>query len=145
MICPDTGVIVTTRDRIENDWENMWKLPRTVDEMPEVPLTQWQVFEVPCGDRHVIGWSADQFEGRVSERIVMADLATRRFTAASGRTYVLVGQPGCNLHAQCVWCEWTRFFKISAFNEISDSMYDAMTNPSPVAPPCAQFNQGGTQ
>ena len=89
----------------------VWKVA-PVTERPEVTLTGWAVFDVPDEDstaeptRHLVGWSCEDREGRVSSPVMTFDARTASFSTRSGRIYRLSGQPGLGSDAVYVWQFW---------------------------------------
>ena len=77
---------------------------------PEVRLVGWQIFRLPSGDHHFCGLHADRSKGfgRVSTAIVSFDAATRTGTTASGRRYVLEGEPGAYPAVDGIRALWLR-------------------------------------
>ena len=75
---------------------------------PEVRLVGWQIVRLPSGDHHCCGLHADRSKGfgRVSTAIVAFDAATRTGTTASGRRYVLEGEPGADLAVDGIRVLW---------------------------------------
>ena len=78
----------------------------SLTEVPEIELTNWQVMQLPHGDRHFVGWNATEREGRVSSMIVEFDAATRRGRTRSGRIYQLRGPTGHDGDGAYTWGRW---------------------------------------
>jgi len=81
---------------------------RPVDEIPELELIDWDVRELPDGDRHFVGWNITEREGRVSSKIVTFDPHNMTGVTNSGRIYKLLRKPGYNSDAEYVWRSWCR-------------------------------------
>lgn len=90
---------------------NVWKVGNITQE-PEVVLIQWSVLQLPCGDRHFVGWNLILGEGRVSSAIQEFDKTTLTGKTRSGRIYKLDGPSGHNNDAQYVWAAWCRINKV---------------------------------
>ena len=82
----------------------------SVDHQPEVRLVGWQIFRLPGGDHHFCGLHVDRSKGfgRVSTAIVSFDTATRTGTTASGRRYVLEGEPGADSAVDGIRALWLK-------------------------------------
>jgi len=87
--------------------------PPAVGDEPVCTLVRWRMIEVD-GQRHCVGWSLEDGEGRVSSPVVTWDSASRSGVTRSGRRYVLCGDPGRDADADYVlgcWLKrngWTR-------------------------------------
>lgn len=79
-----------------------------VEEVPELHLRDWCVYESPDGDRHLVGYNVTEMEGRVSSAIAEFDPKSQRAVTSSGRTYQLVGPAGYDADADYVWRQWKR-------------------------------------
>lgn len=79
---------------------------RPVDQVPEITLRQWAVFELLNGDRHFAGQNVTEGEGRTSSRIVTFDPVSRRGVTRSGRVYTLDGPPGLGGDGSYTWNRW---------------------------------------
>jgi hypothetical protein len=72
-----------------------------------IVLTDWAVFELPNGVRHIAGYSPGQREGRVTSAVIELDIATLRVVTDSGRVYQLRRRGyGLNLDAEYCWNHW---------------------------------------
>ena len=78
----------------------------SLTEVPEIELTNWQVMQLPHGDRHFVGWNMTEREGRVSSKIVEFDAATRCGRTRSGRVYQLRGPTGHDGDGAYTWGCW---------------------------------------
>ena len=78
----------------------------SLTEVPEIELTNWQVMQLPHGDRHFVGWNVTEREGRVSSKIIEFDAATRRGRTRSGRIYQLRGPTGHDGDGAYTWSRW---------------------------------------
>ncbi|MBS0437073.1 MAG: hypothetical protein JSR75_19675 [Proteobacteria bacterium] len=83
----------------------VWNI-RSVDEVPEDELSDWAIYELPNGDRHLVGWSRVYREGRATSVVVEFDVHRMRAVTRSGRVYELRGRPGIGLDAEYVWRSW---------------------------------------
>lgn len=77
-----------------------------VTEQPTLTLTQWQVLQLPNGERHFVGWAIQNREGRASSAIGVFDVASLRGITRSQRVYQLQGRSGCDDDADHVWRTW---------------------------------------
>lgn len=78
----------------------------SVEDVPELQLRDWRVYESPEGDRHLVGYNITESEGRVSSAISEFDAQSQRAVTSSGRVYELVGPSGHNADADYVWKRW---------------------------------------
>jgi hypothetical protein len=79
-----------------------------IEEVPELQLRDWRVFESPEGDRHLVGYNITEREGRVSSPISEFDATRQRAVTHSGRVYQLKGPSGYDADADYVWKRWMR-------------------------------------
>ncbi len=108
---------------------SVWSV-RPVQDQPQVVLEEWQAYELPDGNRHLVGRNADHGTGRVSSRIVAFDPATRCARTGSGRVYELPGPPGCDGDAQYVWAIWRRINAVASCREVSQELEQTMQAPA---------------
>lgn len=89
----------------------LWSTP-PVSNQPMISLTAWCVFEVTTKDskvqRHFVGHHDAFREGRVSTAIVSFDAELGQGVTASGRRYLLVGEPGHDPDGVWVWQNWSK-------------------------------------
>jgi hypothetical protein len=89
----------------------IWKTPG-VDDQPSVTVVRWRVLQVAVGEckgqRHIVAYCPENFEGRVSTNIVSFDAEKRTCITRTGRTYCLHGPPGFDADGEFVWQTWTR-------------------------------------
>lgn len=102
----------------------IWKVLPITDE-PEIKMTQWQVIELPNGDRHFVGYNYRQWEGRVSSKIEYFDPKTMSGITESNRRYQLEGRPGHNKDAAYVWAQWMRINGVGEFKDVSKEVEGA--------------------
>ena len=96
-------------------------LPSTsIEEQPVVWLERWRVIQAEGNVRHFVGFSIADQDGRVSTPIVSFNAAERTGITASGRRYILVGQPGFDDDAEYVWECHSRVFGIKEVADVSD-------------------------
>lgn len=84
----------------------------SVEEVPEVLLMGWYVFELENGDRHFCGYNVTEGEGRVSSKIEDWNPETHCGKTASGRVYQLLGTSHANSDADYVWNRWRHIYRI---------------------------------
>ncbi len=101
-------------------------ITRPVDEIPEIQLIDWDVRELPDGDRHFVGWNITEMEGRVSSKIVTFDQRYMTGVTRSGRVYQLVRSPGYNSDAEYVWQAWCRINNVdpATVTSVAKELYD---------------------
>ena len=84
----------------------VWPVSDDPTEAPTV-LTDWTLFELPSGARHVAGCTTHPREGRVTSAVVEFDIASLRVVTDSGRVYLLRRRGhGLNLDAEYCWNIW---------------------------------------
>ena len=98
---------------------SIWKVAPITQE-PDIELTQWQIMELPNGDRHFVGYNARGWEGRVSSKVVTFDNDSVIGITESNRNYKLAGKPGFNRDASYVWNQWRRINGVEEFEDISE-------------------------
>lgn len=103
----------------------VWKTT-PVDAMPEIQLIEWNVMELPNGDRHFLGWNIVEMEGRVSSKIVTFDQRYMTGVTESGRVYQLLRAPKFNADANYVWQAWCMLNKINPYEakSVAKELYD---------------------
>lgn len=79
--------------------------PPPTSMQPAVTIERWQVFEVG-GGRHLVGFRPDAQRHRVSSPIAALNAASATATTASGRIYVLRGEPDRTGEAAFVWAAY---------------------------------------
>ena len=94
----------------------------SLTEVPEIELSDWQVMQLPHGDRHFVGWNVTEREGRVSSKIVDFDAATRRGRTRSGRVYQLLGSPGHDGDGAYTWGRWMQANAVVDCTDVSDTV-----------------------
>lgn len=101
----------------------IWRA-RSIDDVPEVILVRWRVFETERGERHFVGTRRDRWTGRVSSAIVEFDVASRTGVTRSGRRYVLEGDSGMSVDADYTWAVWCRANGVATYRDVTDSLSD---------------------
>ncbi|BBA43813.1 hypothetical protein BCCH1_63150 [Burkholderia contaminans] len=96
----------------------IWRLPST-DEVPNVTLSSWRIFETDAGTRHFVGADVLDSTGRVSSAITNFDRATLRGQTRSGRVYQLVGRDGWSLDAEYVWKRWCTVNDVKSYSDVT--------------------------
>ena len=94
----------------------------SLTEVPEIELTNWQVMQLPNGDRHFVGWNVTEREGRASSKIVEFDATTRRGRTCSGRVYQLRGPPGHDGDGAYTWGRWMKLNAATDCTNVSDEV-----------------------
>lgn len=93
---------------------------------PELTLQPWRVQELPDGERYLVGYCLENFEGRVSTPVVRFDPASRRAETRSGRIYRLEGPPGRHPDAEYVWLLWLAANALTEARDVSDEVHGAI-------------------
>lgn len=83
--------------------------PPSVTEQPFVEISQWNVFQFPNGDRHLVGYVGVEGRGRVTSKLMHWNATEKVLTTRSGRKYHLNGPPMYNHDAEYVWRVWCNF------------------------------------
>ena len=104
---------------------------KTVDDQPDIELIKWMVFTVPSPsgkgvDHHFNGYCPQNYEGRVSSKIVEFDMETKVGKTRSGRTYQIQGQPGYDGDAHYVYRNWLAVNRVSP-DDAEDATGDYLT------------------
>lgn len=100
-----------------------------VAHQPTLTLERWSIFELPDGDRHLVGWAVENREGRVSSEIEQFDVKKMCGVTSTGRVYRLKGNPGRNSDAEYTWNQWRRYNDVEAFADVSGEVWDAYEKP----------------
>lgn len=96
-----------------------WPITDDPAEFPTV-LTDWALFELPSGARHIAGCIPYPREGRVTSAIVELDVRTLRAVTDSGRVYSLRRRGyGLNLDAEYVWNVWRGRHGVTEYRNIT--------------------------
>lgn len=101
----------------------IWRT-RSIEEVPEVTLVCWRVFETDKGELHFVGARPERGTGRVSSAIVKFDTSTRAGVTRSGRRYVLQGAPGNHIDGGYVWAAWCHVNRVASYRDVTDSILD---------------------
>lgn len=108
-----------------------------VEDEPETSLAQWQVMELPNGDRHFVGYAVEDREGRASSAVVVLDTATMCGVTASGRVYRLQGRPGYHADAEYTWRRWARINGASEWKDVSAEVWAMRAQTRPAEEPAS--------
>jgi len=100
----------------------VWEIA-SVTEQPETTLTDWAIFELPNGNRHLSGWAVEDREGRVSSHIQEFDINNLRAVTESGRVYQLCGSPGTNADADYTWNRWKQINEVEACLDVAREVW----------------------
>ena len=100
-------------------------------EVPQVELTNWQVMQLPDGERHFVGWNVTEREGRVSSKIVAFDAATRCGRTSSGRVYQLRGRAGHDGGGAYTWGRWMQANAAVDCTDVSDAVQSLIDAEAP--------------
>lgn len=98
----------------------VWRT-RPMQEQGQLTLDSWQVMELPNGDRHLVGYCAENREGRASSAV--RDIDSKTLTTGTGRIYVLRGRPGVDLDAEYVWDRWRGVNKVESWTDVTSSVW----------------------
>lgn len=99
----------------------IWKVDDVVSQ-PELILVNWSIYETEKLERHFVGYSPENREGRVSSAIMNFDQATLRGVTRSGRIYELVGMPGFDADAEYVWNRWQDINRAESCRDVTDEV-----------------------
>lgn len=107
-------------------------LPATAQDEPDVTLTSWGAFEVliPRIGRptmHVVGYSNEGREGRVSSSFTKLDAKRGQVITKSGRVYRLEGPPELHPDADYVWQQWQSTWEVSVLKDLSLELFETLT------------------
>lgn len=80
----------------------IWK-SGPVEDMTEMPLLSWSIWETDSGTRNFVGYFVPRQQGRISTRIVGLSVRTRTGVTMSGRQYRLEGGAGVDSDGDYVW------------------------------------------
>lgn len=94
----------------------------SVENVPEIRLASWRVFESNLGERHLVGYNLTLREGRVTSQVTSFDAKQKRAVTESGRVYELVGQAGWNSDADYVWNVWKSHQADRTYTEITEDV-----------------------
>lgn len=102
-----------------------------VGERQAIGLRDWRVYEVrrACANGlslHLVGRQVASESGRVSSPIVAIDVASRKGTSQTGRTYELLGEPGWSSDAHAVWEANCRTYGASDVRDITDAVAQSL-------------------
>ena len=84
---------------------SVWKTT-PVSETPDIAMMPWQVFQIPDGSHHIVGYNQTEYEGRVSSKITAWNPLSREAVTRSGRIYVLIGPSGYSSDGHYTWDQW---------------------------------------
>ena len=101
----------------------VWRT-QPVEEQGSLTLRSWKIVELPDGDRHLVGYCVENFEGRVSSVIKTFDPQALRAVTGTGRVYTLRGRPGVNADAEYVWNRWLGLNAQSVWTDVTESVWD---------------------
>jgi hypothetical protein len=90
-----------------------------VAERPTITLSDWCVYQIDAGTRHLVGRNDDSDHGRVSSAIESVDYPPLRARTRSGRIYEL-RMPG-DLHpdASYTWHQWCQLNQVSWYVDVT--------------------------
>ncbi len=108
-----------------------WTL-RTMEQEPVVRLYYWRVMQVVHANleqrptQHFVGCDAPGLGvARVTQEIVVFDLATNCGITRGGLLYELVDESGESGESAYVWQTWCRVNKVASWSDVTDEMYEA--------------------
>ncbi|MFM0078787.1 hypothetical protein P0D72_07835 [Paraburkholderia sediminicola] len=87
-----------------------------------VVLERWSIREADGGQRHFVGFSIIDCDGRVSTPIRSFDPVTRTGSTESGSTYQLVGRAGHDKDAEYVWTHAAKAWNIKAWKDVTQDL-----------------------
>jgi len=90
---------------------------------PCIVLCRWRALEIVGGtmngQRHLVGYSVEDCEGRVSTSVVSFDQAEMAVVTSSGRVYRLQGPSGNDPDGEYVWKSWARINGATSTKDVS--------------------------
>jgi hypothetical protein len=95
-----------------------------VEEQDSLTMRSWRIVELPEGDRHLVGFCVENFEGRVSSVIRTFDPQALRAVTSTGRVYTLCGRPGVNADAEYVWNRWLALNAQAMWTDVTALVWD---------------------
>ncbi|MGF6931197.1 hypothetical protein OKW41_000336 [Paraburkholderia sp. UCT70] len=96
----------------------VWKAA-PLAEKPNIMLSDWCVFEIDAGTRHLVGYNTDNGHGRVSSPIETVDYPSLRARTRSGRVYELQGPTGLPPVACYTWHRWCQLHDVLWYVDVS--------------------------
>jgi hypothetical protein len=97
----------------------VWSVTDDPADEPTI-LTDWALFELPNGARHIAGCVPYPREGRVTSTVVEFNIATLRAVTESGRVYQLRRRGyGLNLDAEYVWNIWRHRYGVTTVRNLT--------------------------
>lgn len=109
---------------------NMNEVIQTTE--PIIVLSNWSVYDVPVrglsGDwtRHLVGFAEDLDLPQVSSAIGEFDAEGGIGSAASGRTFRLVGPAGRHPKSDGMWVRWKRLHQVHQERDVTNSVSKQM-------------------
>lgn len=97
----------------------VWKVLSKKDQ-PYLNLVRWRVYETDGIERHLVGYSNENREGRVSSKIMSFDFKNKCGTTRSGRRYKLEGNAGNDRDAAYVWSMWCERNNIDKVRDVTE-------------------------
>lgn len=87
-----------------------------------VMLERWSIREADSGQRHFVGYSILDCDGRVSTPIRSFDPITRTGSTASGSTYELVGRAGRDKDGEYVWTRAVKLWNYESWTDVTPDL-----------------------
>lgn len=106
--------------------------PPSVEDIPELVLTSWRVFEVASDKwtettRHFVGYNETERSGRVSSAIQKFNKKKKIGITRSGRAYQIKGKPGNDMDALYVWSRWCELNKVTTIKDVTEEYLEFKT------------------
>jgi len=103
---------------------SIWSVD-SVEVQPLIHISNWAIRAVTYNPsenvtHHIVGYSEDAYEGRVSSAIIDFDLEKRTLTTQSGRKYILVGKAGYDGDSEHVWRSWKYANQVHSEVDVTD-------------------------
>jgi len=97
----------------------------SVEVQPSIHISNWSIRAVIYNTsemvtHHIVGYSEDTYEGRVSSAIIDFDPASRIVSTQSGRKYILVGKVGYDSDGEHVWRSWKYVNQANSEFDVTD-------------------------
>lgn len=110
-----------------------------------VLLERWSIRQSDKGERHFVGHSALDCDGRVSTPIKSFDPVTRTGTTASGSRYQLMGRAGRDSDAEYVWRIASKAWGIQTWTDVTPDLVPDWRNGLPLSVDCDNVSDSGRE
>lgn len=100
------------------------KMRRAFDQ-PMVTMTNWRVFVLEDGRRHIVGLDVEQRSRRVSSIVEAFDAISLEALVETGYRYVLTGTPGPDEHqdVEHTWMRWAAVHAGQYWTDLTEQLW----------------------